>query len=148
MKMTEVHPGLFIRGRSDQLPAEDKLKALRAAGVTLVVNLWSKPDPDLAWFYRGGYVHYPIPDGRLGPATATLLTVIAARAMGTIQSGGKVLVQCHAGRNRSAMLAAIVVRALTGKAGSEALAAVRAARPNAVANPEFEAYLTQLEAME
>jgi protein-tyrosine phosphatase len=145
MKMNAVWPGVFVRGRSDELPAEDKIAALAAKRVTRVVNLWSRPDPDLARHYGGNYQSYPIPDGDLHRANASVLQTVAIWAAAPARKGNAVLIQCHAGRNRSGLLAALVVRELTGKSGREALAAVREARPGAVDNRAFEAFLEALE---
>ena len=148
MKLNPVVPGLYVRGRSDHMPEDEKASALDTAGVTRIINLWSRADADLADLYGRDYFHYAIPDGALNPAKAQVLEVLARGAATIIRTGGAVLVQCHAGRNRSGLMATMIVRYLTGKSGPDALAMVREARPTAVANPAFEAYLGGLEALE
>lgn len=61
-----------------------------------------------------------------------------------IEAGGRVLTMCNAGRNRSGLLSALIVRELTGLPGAAAMAVVREHRPNAIANPHFERFLEEL----
>lgn len=148
MKVNAIIPGaLFVRGRSDHLPAADKAATLDALGIGTVANLWSREDPDLR--AATNYIHHPMADGRLDPETVAGLEILAARLTGIIRAGDSVLVQCHAGRNRSGLLAALVARRVLGLSGKEALEYVRNARPDAVDNEWFEAYLEEgIERME
>lgn len=99
----------------------------------------TKADPDLSeWPDR--YTHRPIPDGLL---KVDLLPVSAELAQ-HIWDGGTVLTMCNAGRNRSGLLSALIVRELSGLPGWAAMEAVRHHRPNAIANPHFEEFLRSL----
>jgi hypothetical protein len=143
VKINEVYPGLFIRGRSDLLPYEDKAATVHSRGIRLVVNLWLHPDEEL-WALVPAYWLMPIPDGPKWVVHAPRLERTATRIAANLVNGHPVLVQCHAGRNRSAFLAALAIRAATGCDGATALAKVRAARPGAVAQPAFVSYLEGL----
>jgi protein-tyrosine phosphatase len=131
--------------RSDEQVEE----LLRAYKLTGIVNLWHD-DKRLAaapW-----YEWLPMPDGRWptsstsSPAIAEVNAVVRQIAA-EIRRGGRVLVMCRAGRNRSGLLTALVVRQLTGCSGPEAVAGVRRGRPRALANPHFERYLERLAAL-
>jgi protein-tyrosine phosphatase len=146
MKMHRITGGLFQRGAAHEVDRDDKLATLRAEGVTMVINMALHPDDDIRGSKRIRYYHLPIPDSKVPPMEPLLM--LAGKAADHIRSGGGVLVQCHAGRNRSGFMSALIVRALTGCSGAEAMEVVRAGRKNAIANPEFEAYLLALEAKE
>uniref|UniRef100_A0A8C9UEU6 protein-tyrosine-phosphatase n=1 Tax=Serinus canaria TaxID=9135 RepID=A0A8C9UEU6_SERCA len=66
----------------------------------------------------------------------------AARA-----GGGAALVRCHAGVSRSVAVVAAYLMKTQGLGWEEALAAVRAAKPDAQVNPGFQAQLKLYEAM-
>ena len=57
-------------------------------------------------------------------------------------AGGKVLLHCRAGRGRSGMVAAALLVA-GGLSPTEAIAAVRRARPGAIETPEQEAWIAR-----
>ena len=59
---------------------------------------------------------------------------------------GAVVIHCRAGRNRSGLLSALVVRELLRIDGARALAHVQQARPRAIANEAFADYLKELPA--
>lgn len=142
MKLHRIVPGLWQRGDTAALDRELKIGHLRARGIDMVINMWLGRDADIADSRTITYVHLPIPDGAL-PAMAPL-EMLAQRAADHIRAGGGVMVQCHAGRNRSGLMSALIVRALNGVDGHTAMETVRAGRPNALANPHFEAYLEAL----
>lgn len=142
MKVHEIlDDQLFIRGQMLKMDRNVKRAELADLGVTRIVNLWSRADPDLLGIPGLTYEVYPIPDGRLNPAQATVLRLMARSCAAEISRGGKVLIQCHAGRNRSALLAAMVVQELNGCSGELAIAHVRMRRPRAIAQPAFEGIL-------
>jgi protein-tyrosine phosphatase len=137
-----LHP--IIPGRLYQsanfMRVENRVEVLRAYGITTVVSLWH-PDLELRDAVR--YLHLHIPDGkRLDAAPVEDLALTVAS---DIRNGGVALVHCHAGRNRSGLLNALVVREMTNCTGLEAMQLVRRRRPRAIANPVFEAYLTGLQ---
>lgn len=144
MKLHEIVPGhLYQRGRSDHLDPDVKRSELELHDIDYVINLWSRPDPAFVDVPGLTYINYPIPDGvKLTPTKLQMLASLAAGAAYHINASGKaVLVQCHAGRNRSGLVSALIVKELNGCSGSAALDYVRKARPGAVDNPFFEAFL-------
>lgn len=141
----EILPGrLYQRGKLHSLEPAKKLSGLRHYGITTAVALAPPtPDPYLSVFFD--YIHQPIPDGALDPKTGGLkMLVLASQLVHNIEFGGTVLTMCNAGRNRSGLLSALIVRELTGLPGSAAMKVVRQHRPNAIANPNFERFLEGL----
>lgn len=148
----EILPGqLFQRGKLHGMAAERKREGLMHYGITACYAMApTTPDPDqLLWYgysqagrreWHCRYQHMPIPDGLL---KMDLLPVSAELAQ-EIREGGTVLTMCNAGRNRSGLLSALIVRELTGLPGAAAMAVVRHHRPNAIANPHFERFLEGL----
>jgi hypothetical protein len=136
---------LYQRGKLHSLPPDRKLDGLLHYGITTMVTLAPTfPDPDLVRWEETlfHYTHFPIPDGRL--RAAEQLEGMAVMLATTIRDGGTVLTMCNAGRNRSGLLSALIVRELVGLSGSAALAHVRVQRPEAIANPVFESFLRSL----
>ena len=144
MKVHQILPGLYQRGHTDHLCFRGKAQAISTLGVTSAVNLWTKPDIDLAALLD--YRHHPIPDGGLSDETAALLQALSQEIAASLSRGHGWLIQCHAGRNRSGLLSALVVRRVLRVPGAQALAHVRAHRPRAVDNDAFSAFLCSLEA--
>lgn len=144
----EILPGLlYQRGLFSKWPLARKIEAVEKGNVGAVVCLVKHPDPEFERQFqvRGGwYVYRPISDGKI--IERGLLELLAFDLAQVIRKGKAVIVQCRAGRNRSGLLAALVVREVEGCTGAEALEHVQRARPNALANPHFCAYLRSLEA--
>lgn len=139
----EIIPGaLYQRGKLHSLALEPKLAGLERYGVTRVIALAPPtPDPDLrAW--TGRFTNFPIPDGLLKKQEPLL--ALARELAEEIEADGCVLTMCNAGRNRSGLLSALVVRELSGIPGSAAMDVVRLHRPRAIANVNFEAFLCSL----
>jgi hypothetical protein len=74
------------------------------------------------------------------------VTRAAAQAATVIKKGGRVLVTCAAGLNRSGLVSALTVRHLTGMSGDEAVRVVQNARSHALHNPYFVRLLEKLPA--
>ena len=145
MKLYEIVPGkVYQRGEFMDFPREFKLKELRKHGIDIVVNVWSRPDMEISQeMFR--YIHWPIPDGELRDSDRRFLEGMALRVAGDIlHEDHKVLVHCHAGRNRSALVSALLVRQLLDLSGEQAIEYVRERRPNALANEHFCNYLKGL----
>lgn len=137
----EILPGqLFQRGKLHGMPDEKKVAGLNHYGITRCHALApTAPDPELnKWHW---YTHQTMPDGLL----KFDLLPVAVELARHIDGGGTVLTMCNAGRNRSGLLSALIVRELTGLPGAAAMAVVRHHRPNAIANPHFERFLEGLE---
>jgi len=138
---------LFQRGKLHGLSAQVKQAGLNYYGITHAMSLAPRlPDRDLiGWSKRDSgpsYNHKPIPDG-LFHATEDLLYLGRWYAH-WVSQGGRVLTMCNAGRNRSGLLSALIVRELGGIPGAAAMKIVRDARPNAIANPHFVKFLEGL----
>lgn len=88
------------------------------------------------------HAHIPIPDGKI----RNMPDVLRARdvALSMVRNGFFTLVHCVAGRNRSGLIGALVIRELYGMTGAQALAFVRERRPNAVDNYWFEKFLNEI----
>jgi protein-tyrosine phosphatase len=136
----EVTKGLYVSPRSDRVPVEGKVPQLKALGVERIVNLWSGRDEQLAAAFD--YVHYPIADGKHVPEELPLLATLI---VDLVTEDRGVLIQCHGGRNRSALLAGLVLREWWDFDGEEAVAWMLRARPNALANDAFITWLMGME---
>jgi protein-tyrosine phosphatase len=137
VRLYQIVPQLYQRGAFAHL--NDKVPALRAAGIEVVVSLW-RPDPDL--FDVVEYHHYPTSDGQ--KIDRGLYGALAYDFARCVRDGRTVLVHCQGGRNRSGLLNALIVRQLYGCTGLDAANVVRLARPGALANPYFLRYLVGL----
>lgn len=143
MKLNTIIDGkLYQRGKFIHLEYGDVMSTLDEYGVDIVVCLAGEPDPDMCELYM--YVYNPVSDGKHVPDDYLLLADILAVL---IEAGHSVLTHCNAGRNRSGLLNALIVRRLYDIRGAEALAIVRKGRPRSCgSNPHFEEYLAQLPA--
>ena len=109
-------------------------------GITDFVSVW-RPYP---WLKKRVqfYYHCPLPDGRNIPFEQLLPLVDALTVR--LKAGAHMVVACHAGRNRSGLVNALLVRQWYGLSGKEAMSWVRNRRLRALANPVFEEYLQGL----
>ncbi|XP_066428235.1 dual specificity protein phosphatase 12 isoform X2 [Molothrus aeneus] len=137
--MVPVLEGLYVGGAdSCSSPA-----ALSAAGVVAVLTVDAEEPPAVPGL-RAMHVRARDEPGadllsRLDECAAFLG---AARA-----GGGAALVRCHAGVSRSVAVVAAYLMKTQGLGWQEALAAVRAAKPDAQVNSGFQAQLKLYEAM-
>ena len=84
-------------------------------------------------------------DGEDIPDPAVTLR-LAGLVAGLVDEGHRALVHCTFGRNRSGLVATLVVRELLGLCGADALAHVRARRDRVANNEAFDAWLLSLPA--
>lgn len=95
--------------------------------------------------------HVPLDDGQLSKDEAIRASQAANIAARYFLSGKRVLVTCLAGKNRSGLVAALAVDAITGEGGKTAAGLVRAKRTSlgelapALSNPAFLLFLSQIE---
>ena len=91
-------------------------------------------DPRVEW-----WSYLPIADGRI----SNMPNVLHARdtALSMRKHHNTVVIHCVAGRNRSGLIGALILRELHQLTGPQALEMVRRLRPNSVDNPYFEEYL-------
>lgn len=139
----EILPGqLYQRGKLHGMTLDRKLAGLSYYGITCSIAL-APPTVDSDLLERGSHYHSSIPDGLLRDPDGML--AMSTELATEIKQGGTVLTMCNAGRNRSGLLSALIVRELSGIPGAAAMAVVRHHRPNALANPHFERFLEGLE---
>lgn len=137
--VTEILAGrLYQSGNWVDKPLKQCAELASTYGIVGIITLW-RPDEKLREL--GRYEHLSLADGMKVPGRE--LDKLVARWLATVKSG-PVLVQCHAGRNRSGLINALFVRRLLGCSGRDALAYVRQVRPRAVDNAGFESYLLSL----
>lgn len=149
--LSEEDPGLLdgptemIRDRLWQGPWPNHLNhVVKELRLDLVVNLeftshassrHGNPSFDTIWF--------PMHDNDTLPELGELHR-ICSRVTQRIRRGGRVLVHCAAGLNRSGLVTALVVREYYGIDGSAAVDLVRRKRPWALCNMTFAEYVASL----
>lgn len=119
---------------------------VRRTGIDVVVDLADAdsvaPAADVEHLT---YLMCPLVDGSELPSP--VLTLGLARLVADlVRDGHRALVHCTFGRNRSGLLATLVVRDLLGLSGADALAHVQAHRSGAVNNDDFADWLRSLPA--
>jgi hypothetical protein len=119
---------------------------VRDNGIDVVLDL---ADPDAfppAEAIEGlTYLKCPLVDGE-GPPDPGVTLRLAGLVAGLVGEGHRALVHCTFGRNRSGLVATLVVRELLGLSGADALAHVRARRDRVANNEVFAAWLSSLPA--
>lgn len=142
MKFHEILPGkLYQRGRVDERCIPD-MERMGVVAVACMVKGHSYPVKEWLDARDGGYYYFPIPDGKMDGSDLNRLVLELTKRL----DDGAVVVHCHAGRNRSGLVSALVLRQYLGISGREALQQVQLLRPNALANEHFCDYLRSLEA--
>jgi len=140
MKVYEVaRDSIYMRGEFRSATLRNKEKMLSDNGITAVVCTLQRRDEELAESGLVRYINYPLPDARYVDCDALYANVSAA--LNELYNGGRVLVHCIAGRNRSGLVSAILAAKLLGLNGEEAFAQVRRARPESFTNKVFEQYV-------
>ena len=103
-------------------------ESLRAAGIDLVLSL--VPDVTVDAVRQ---VYLPVADRE--PLADDIIERALASMEGEIAAGGRVLLHCQMGISRSPALAVCYLRHAFGLSLSQALSAVRRARPSAMPHP-------------
>lgn len=140
--LSEIIPGLYQSGMFDFWPH------LAARGIRIVANMETALDPDCSMRHESDgiiYLHYPFEDGPL-PRDIARLNWFADGLATAVECGWPVLSHCGAGLNRSGLVSALIVRRVLNITGAKAVRVVRAARPWALSNQNFAAYLETLPA--
>jgi protein-tyrosine phosphatase len=144
MKLIEIWPGqIYQRGEFRKLPLAEKLARMADRGINMVLNVSPRNDAELAQAMGYRYRHTHIADSAHADFEAVELAVVWALNGLTATPENRLLVHCHAGRNRSSLLSAILLMELHGLSGIEAVAHLRKVRPNALATGAFVDYLEQ-----
>jgi len=116
----------------------------RATGIDVVLDVADADAHPPADAIDGlTYVKCPLVDGGSIP-DPTLTLGLAALVARLVDDGHRALVHCTFGRNRSGLMATLVVRELLGLSGADALAHVRARRRKVANNAAFEEWLESL----
>lgn len=126
---------------------------VREAGFTMVVLCAEEYQPPhllLPWMgvplrsdvppFPGVETVYAPNDDNGRPPTRDQLRIAinaADRVAAALRAGGKVLVTCVQGRNRSGLVSAIALHKFLGISGLQAIAVVKRARPTALTNEGF-----------
>lgn len=106
VNVNEIIPGtLYQRGQFLTFPWASKIEMLNRYRIDIVVNLWSRPDPELHAKPELIYIHWPI-GGASPPAQADIMLGALTEYM---KRGYRVLIHCEAGVNRSIWLTAKLV---------------------------------------
>ncbi len=88
------------------------------------------------------YRYVPISDGKLTPERLEFAYRLSTKVGELLEKGGKALLSCNQGRNRSCLIASLVVSYIQAISTADALEYVREKRPLAVgSNQHFERYL-------
>lgn len=128
-----ILPGLYQGSRPPEGPN------LSRAGFDLLVLSALEYQPR-SYHFPGVYVvHAPLDDHR-GYLSDEEMEIICRAAQITaehILRGGKALVTCHAGLNRSGIITAVTVMLLTGMNKDQAIRQVQKNRAGALRNPGF-----------
>jgi len=142
MKFYAILPdNLYQRGEFIKASLDEKLAALKSIGADVIVNVWTHEDKEIIP-YLDEYIYYPMTDGNnFDPLE---LIDLAEYVADVIWSGHCVIIHCHAGRNRSSLVSALVLRELYDMTGEQAMDCVCVCRPNAFGNKYFADFLKGL----
>lgn len=144
LKVYQIIPNqLFLRGRFFKYSEEEKLGLLYRYGIRVVVNLIQPTDEYLSSLSAITYIHMAIPDS--GNAKFDYVEEVVRQVVFLVKNGQPALVHCNAGRNRSALVCAMVLMDMKGMAAQAAIDWMRAYRANALATEEFCEYLHKRE---
>lgn len=117
---------------------------VRRTGIDVVLDV-ADPDayPPADQISGLTYLKCPLVDDQAVPEPGLTLR-LAGLVAGLVQDGHQALVHCTFGRNRSGLMATLVVRELLGLSGAEALAHVQSRRDRAANNEAFADWLRAL----
>lgn len=119
------------------------VRVVETVGATALVTVCPRtPTPEVQALVPVRY-HLPLSDGKRVPVEAA--THAADVVLALLAGERTVLLHCVAGRNRSGLVAALVVRQRRNLTGQEAVDWVRDRRPRGLANPAFETWLQHLD---
>lgn len=138
---SEVYPLLW----QGAVPPEGT--ALSSMGFDAVVLCAREHQPGKHRFLGVDVIHAPNADdfSRLPSRDELKIAVHAARKVAAVLAqGGKVLVTCRMGRNRSGLVSALALHILTGQDGFTCMRQVKKRRRKSLGNPGFQEVLANL----
>ena len=138
---TVEHGALWMGASLWSWSAEKKREVFSGLGVTGLVSLTRRRDPDLERTVDH-FLWCPVSDGLKLPDSEARRA--AWVVVGWLRARVTVYVHCIAGINRSGLVTALVLREVLGLTGQQALDFVRSCRPGEVRNPVFENYLKEI----
>lgn len=95
--------------------------------------------------FEGLVIRCPLPDAELSNAELTRALLASRAVADALARGDRVLVTCHMGLNRSALVAALALARLTRMSARDLILHIRLRRhPGALSNPYFQHILQQL----
>lgn len=101
-------------------------------------------DPKVPSYPGIKLIHAPALDDFDNPPSLEVMKAAigaATKVAERVRAGGKVLVTCWAGRNRSGLVTSIALHLLTNSSGLRCMQHVQRMRPRALGNPRFQAAL-------
>lgn len=137
----EVDGGGKLLMRGEFHKRLSKLDELLDLGVTMVVCLLRRGDPDLMGLSWLEYIQIPVGDGQV--ADVETAKTVARHVISRIRDGGTVLVHCISARDRSALVAALVVMKMTNISGRNAMRVVQSIKRTTFTNEANVAFLEE-----
>jgi hypothetical protein len=147
---SRIYQGLF-QGQAP--PCGPLLSQMGFDTIVLCAEEWQPPgrvdpvcaailgyNPSLPAYPGVEVVYAPADDDFDQPPSAPVLGLASKAASVAAQrvlQGGRVLVTCWMGKNRSGLVTALALHGLTGLGGAQILQHIRKARPQALTNPQF-----------
>jgi len=112
---------------------------LESNGFTLLVLAAEEYQPSSNFFPGVQVVHAPLDDHpyQLSQAEWDAIVRSAKLAGDNVMRGGRSLITCWEGRNRSGIITAVTLTLLTGWPADKAVARIRSRRPGALTNESF-----------
>lgn len=138
MRIFQIADGLYISGKFQD---ETELES-NGVHFDIVVNLWNQPDSlTLKPIGKRMYIHWPMRDGQVKEQINFLLP-LANMLIELLLQGKHVLIHCQGGRNRSALLAAVIMKTHYQEQETDWVEYTRKIRgPSAFNNEEFVKFL-------
>lgn len=146
----KIRNDLYIRGMFHKRP--NKLEELQELGITSVICMLRKTDPDLENLDWLTYRNFPTPDTerdgtrRIASTAERALNHAAFHAVREIGEGKKILIHCISARDRAPTATAIALTMLEGISGLEAMTRVKSIKPTTFTNMSFMKYLLDIKA--
>jgi hypothetical protein len=139
-------PTVLVPGRLWQGGCPVDFAWVHGAAIDVVLDV-ADPDAHPPADALDGMIYLKCPLVDAGDVPDPALTLrLAGLVAGLVDDGHRALVHCTFGRNRSGLMATLVVRELLGLSGAEALEHVQQRRHRAVNNTPFATWLRSLPA--